>query len=575
MNGCKFIGKFNKLRKSSSDSIDDIQSFDDFRKYMHVKRTTEIDLKLILSSVNLSNIKTLVLLCGSSGDGKSHLLSYLKNSDADNLLNNYKVFNDATESNAPCKTAVETLCNRLADFNDENINKPGHNVIVAINLGVLSNFIESSYASDFSILKGYVKSSNILTSEVNELNYEANSHFQHISFSDYHMFSLNKNGINPEYIEMLFEKIVSNDDNNIFYSSYTLDCKSCSLYSQCPIRMNYEFLTNPHVRHYIAIMLVKVIIKDKDILTTRELLNYIYDIIVAPEFDYAVFYNNSTKPASFLKEYLNCITPSLLFDNVDVSTIMNKTQKYDPLLNRSESEDNIAIDYYVSEDISNIVISTFGSSPYSNILCNEIYFEIFNEDKAIKSKLFNMLIRTRDLMNSTGYDSIFSKYISDLYNYNTGKTPKLANLYSDIENAVTCWCGNEDNDNICIGNSHNGFSIYEKLDFNEYLENIPKEIEADDIQKFLPFIVAEFQDEKQMPIRLDIDYSLYELIEKLKRGYVQTAEDRNNHADFISFISKILKTGSSDKSIIILSEDGQKAVFEKTKFGTYKFKVVR
>ena len=140
---------------------------------------------------------------------------------------------------------------------------------------------------------------------------------------------------------------------------------------------------------------------------------------------------------------------------------------------------------------------------------------------------------------------------------------------------MTCWCGNEDNDNICIGNSHNGFSIYEKLDFNEYLENIPKEIEADDIQKFLPFIVAEFQDEKQMPIRLDIDYSLYELIEKLKRGYVQTAEDRNNHADFISFISKILKTGSSDKSIIILSEDGQKAVFEKTKFGTYKFKVVR
>lgn len=575
MNGCKFIDKFNKLRKSSSDSIDNIQSFDDFRKYIHVIRDTEIELKAILRAVNISGTKSLILLCGSAGDGKSHLLSYLRNSDPDNLLENYRIVNDATESNAPDKTSIETLYDRLADFNDENINKPGLNVIIAINLGVLSNFIESRYASNFSLLREYVKNSNILTSKVNETGHIENSHFQHISFSDYHMFSLNKNGINPGYIEALFEKIISNNDNNIFYSAYALDCKSCSLYSQCPIRMNYEFLTIPHVRQYIALMLVKVILKDKEILTTRELLNYIYDIIVAPGFDYTDFYNNSTKPSSFLKKYLSCITPSLLFDNVDVSTIMNKTRKYDPLLNRSEYEDNIAIEYYVSEDISNLVISAVGSSPYSNVLSNKIYFEIFNEDKAIKSKLFNILIRTRDLMNATGYDSIFSKYISALYNYNTGKTPKLESLYSDIKNAVTCWCGNEDNDNICIDDSHNGFSIYEKLNFNEYLENIPKESNDDDIRKFLSFIVVEFQDEKQLPIRLDIDYSLYELIEKLKKGYVQTAEDRNNHADFISFIFKILRTGSSDKSVIILSEEGKKAIFEKTKFGTYKFKAVK
>ena len=62
MNVCKFIEKFNKLKKSSSDSIDNIFSFDDFRKYMHVIRATEIDLKSILSAVNSSNKKTLILL---------------------------------------------------------------------------------------------------------------------------------------------------------------------------------------------------------------------------------------------------------------------------------------------------------------------------------------------------------------------------------------------------------------------------------------------------------------------------------------------------------------------------------
>ena len=141
--------------------------------------------------------------------------------------------------------------------------------------------------------------------------------------------------------------------------------------------------------------------------------------------------------------------------------------------------------------------------------------------------------------------------------------------------AVTCWCGNEDDDNICIDDTHKSFSIYENIKFDPFLDNIPSKTTTDEIQKFLPFIVAEFQDGNNSPIHLDIDYSLYELIEKLKTGYVQTAEDRNNHADFISFISKILKTGSSDRFITILSETGQKALLEKTKFGTYKFKVVK
>ncbi len=575
MNGCRFIEKFNKLKKSSSDSIDNIMSFDDFRKYMHVRRATEIDLKAILAAVNSSDKKTLILLCGSAGDGKSHLMSYLKNSDSDHLLDGYKVFNDATESNAPDRTAVETLCKRLEDFNDDNIDKPGSNTIIAINLGVLNNFIESEYASNFGLFKEYVKSSNIMTSEITNTTYVDNSNFQHISFSDYHMFSMDKGEIAPEYIEALFDKIASDDERNVFYAAYTDDCSDCPLCSQCPIRMNYEFLTDSKVRHYIALMLVKVILKDKAILTTRELLNYIYDIVVVPGFDYAKFYKLSTNSSVFLKEYLNSIMPSLLFDNVDISAIMNKTRKYDPLLNRNETEDDIAIEYYVSDDITKTVKSIVDESAYSSVLCDPSYANIINEDKTIKSKLFNVLIRIRNLMNDNGYEKLFLKYISDLYNYNIGKTPKLAGLYSDIRDAVMRWCGNEDDDNICIDDSHKSFAIYEDIKFDPFLDNIPSPSANEKIEKFLPYIVAEFKNDNDTPIHIDIDYSLYELIEKLKAGYVQTAEDRNNHADFISFISKILKTGSSNESITILSETGQKAKLEKTKFGTYKFEVVK
>lgn len=575
MSGCNFICKLNKLRKSSSDSIDNVDSFDGFKEYMHVVRDAEKDLKAVLRQVNVGTKKTLVLLCGSAGDGKSHLLSYLKNSDTENLLENYIIHNDATESNAPEKTAIDTLCEVLSGFKDNNLDSPGKNIILAINLGVLSNFIESQYGEDFKSLKQYVFNANILSSKVNERGYDPNSYFQHISFSDYHMFLLEKDGINPEYINALFEKIVSQNESNPFYASYKEDCSSCPLSSKCPIKKNYEFFMDEKVRRYIAMLLVNVIVREKEILTTRELLNYVFDILVAQDFDFARFQKSSVNVSKFLKEYLGCIMPTILFDCDDVTSIMNKTHKYDPLLDRDEAADDLAIEYYVADDVSNTIKKLLVDSPYVDIFHDKSIIEIINTDRALKSKLFNVLVRTKAITMGMVSGDSFQKYVRDLFSYNAGKVSKLSNLYSDVEDAVTNWCGNESEGNICIDDQHKEFALYENIKFEAFLDNMPHETSEDRLNRFLPYIIVEFQDASGQSIRLDVDYSLYELIGKLKKGYVQTAEDRNNHADFISFITKILKTGSADKYMTAISEKGQKAVLEKTKFGIYKFKVVK
>ena len=575
MSGCNFISKLNKLRKSSSDSIDNVDSFDGFKEYMHVVRDAEKDLKAVLRQVNVGTKKTLVLLCGSAGDGKSHLLSYLKNSDTEKLLENYIIHNDATESNAPEKTAIDTLCEVLSGFKDNNLDSPGKNIILAINLGVLSNFIESQYGEDFKSLKQYVFNANILSSKVNERGYDPNSYFQHISFSDYHMFLLEKDGINPEYINALFEKIVSQNESNPFYASYKEDCSSCPLSSKCPIKKNYEFFMDEKVRRYIAMLLVNVIVREKEILTTRELLNYVFDILVAQDFDFARFQKSSVNVSKFLKEYLGCIMPTILFDCDDVTSIMNKTHKYDPLLDRDEAADDLAIEYYVADDVSNTIKKLLVESPYVDIFHDKSIIEIINTDRALKSKLFNVLVRTKAITMGMVSGDSFQKYVRDLFSYNAGKVSKLSNLYSDVEDAVTNWCGNESEGNICIDDQHKEFALYENIKFEAFLDNMPHETSEDRLNRFLPYIIVEFQDASGQSIRLDVDYSLYELIGKLKKGYVQTAEDRNNHADFISFITKILKTGSADKYMTAISEKGQKAVLEKTKFGIYKFKVVK
>lgn len=43
MGTCVFVKELNKLRKSSNESIDHVDKFDDFKKYMHVTRQAELD----------------------------------------------------------------------------------------------------------------------------------------------------------------------------------------------------------------------------------------------------------------------------------------------------------------------------------------------------------------------------------------------------------------------------------------------------------------------------------------------------------------------------------------------------
>lgn len=74
MENCKLVDELNRLRKSSRDSIDGIGDFGDFKKYMHILRNVEEELIEILHKIEVSGRKSLVLLCGSAGDGKSHLL---------------------------------------------------------------------------------------------------------------------------------------------------------------------------------------------------------------------------------------------------------------------------------------------------------------------------------------------------------------------------------------------------------------------------------------------------------------------------------------------------------------------
>ena len=103
---CEFVSEFRRLSKLSAEAVENLESFNPIKEYLHVFRNTEQDLKVLLSKVGSVDHKQLILVCGSAGDGKSHLLSYLKHIDPERPLENYEIINDATESNAPNETAI-------------------------------------------------------------------------------------------------------------------------------------------------------------------------------------------------------------------------------------------------------------------------------------------------------------------------------------------------------------------------------------------------------------------------------------------------------------------------------------
>ena len=204
------INDLKKLKESSKEAVENLSSFSDFKSYMHVKRNVEDELYSIIEKSSKSKKGELILVCGGVGDGKSHLISYFRNKYPE-MMDKFKMHNDATESFEPGKTSIDTLNDVLDNFSDENIDKTSEKFILAINLGALSNFIDSKYGYRFTKLKEYVDEKGILDISISDSSYNEKSSFQFINFSDYHIYSLIDEKARSKYLEDIIKNITQEE----------------------------------------------------------------------------------------------------------------------------------------------------------------------------------------------------------------------------------------------------------------------------------------------------------------------------------------------------------------------------
>ena len=578
---CKFISELSKLRKLSMESVENTASFDAFKKYLHVLRPVEIELRDLLNKVNAVNKKTLILLCGSAGDGKSHLISYLRNADSEHLLDTCELYNDATESSAPQLTSIDTLAEKLAPFNDENYaTDDGFKMILAINLGTLNNFIESEKGKAFSILKKYVEANEIFSTYVRPNTYQENSVFQHVSFSDYQVFTLNSTGVGTAYLEALLEKVFRQSEENPFYKAYA-DNGSCTLCQKCPVRHNFEFLSDPIHQKAVINKIVEVVIKDKAIVSTREILNLLYDILVHPDFDYNMMCKAATSETKYLTKYIQCTTPMLMYEFDDISPLINAIRKHDLLRDRQADMDVDMTRFHSLENIYETFMGATSQTPYAKLNDTTKIAVLGGIKPDLKKLVYRFIVRTKDLKGAypaTAQKQLFEEYIQYLYYQHSGNEKKLAKLYDATKKAVLSWDGQFDSDNICIDDSNEKFWVLEQLLIQPaiYKTQPPS---TGEVLRFATALKLRFKNSNSAELQtaeISMDYALFEMISAMREGYRPTIQDKNKHTDFVSFVQRLIEFGNKATRIILIPKDNEhdyKVVFEKNDFG-YEFKVV-
>lgn len=555
-----FISTLSKLKSSSLEAIESSKSLSEFKKYMHIEREVQRQFEKHLMAVKDSEKAELILLCGSVGDGKSHILSFY-NENKPEIMKMFTIHNDATASFYKNKPAIETLKEVLINFTDEKMEESNEKLILAINLGTLNNFIESDEENRFTKLKEYVEVSRILEEVHSIENKEKTPHFQFVNFADYHLYSLVEHGTKSEYVEALLEKITAKNELNIFNKNYELLCLGCSSKMICPVKANFELLSKENFRRAIIDVVMEAVVKNKLIVSTRALYNFVYELIV----DVRHINSGSVEPKNEIAkldeiQYTEALIINNLFSRVGSSELLDFIHEVDPLWIRVEKLDAFIVDFYNKDNVMQLFEEDLPE--FQNYLkkVNGIDVNLFSGRK-LKDLLLKTFVRAYYLSGKNDLfeleDSNYNRYVSFLYLWNKGTKQKLRDLYSLVKEGTLRWNGDTEDSrvNVYIGQAQTKYEISQYVKLKQDLSTINEKNEME-LFSFTNSLILNFSNIKNdEKYKVEIDFKLFDLLAKIVSGYRPNLKDKKLNIKFNDFVEAIIQSGTKDEVLIITQKN--------------------
>lgn len=572
------LKELQKLRESSRYAVaqGDSYEIDAFKQYMHVERNVEKKLKEIIIKCSTSENAQLILLCGNVGDGKSHMLSHL-HKELSNELSKFFIHNDATESHNPNETSNDTLYKLLFDFKDTRFQSAKQKVILAINLGTLSKFLDR-YEDEFTSLKAYIQTNSILDIDIvdNEI-FNDKSCFHHINFTDYQMYSLTNDGPKSEVISQFLSKVISTSEENPIYQGYLKHKANFPVSLLCPILYNYEFLFEEQNRNVITELIIKAIVESKEIVSVRSLLNFIYDIIVPINLsDISQDSYNDYIGKMSIEYFFSSIIPSYLFEHGELSSLMEKFVYLDPCSQRTAELDDVLLKLINSENPLDIFKENIKLEYFKN-------FKVKIDKKVSRRELSRLFMRLNYFSNygtsNHLQDIDFNDYMLWLFYFNNNESSYIKKIYSLAGIAAQNWNGDPKTNAkviINVGKRQTDYRVFK--DFNIRPDvNTTISKQTTELDKFLQEFTLSFKIGNYENVKIHIDFRLFKILRMVELGYRPNKKDNNNYVYFVNLINKLISYNNEEADLYIDEVNIGKPIdykFSRDLFGTYTFKKI-
>lgn len=534
------IKAFRRLSQGSRQSVQSGNELDDFDKYLHIDRPIDRAVRDAMDSIRIEG-GGILFLVGSAGDGKSHMIATLKTEYSD-----FEFCNDASESPWPNVESIDALKIFLNDFKDSTLHTTSAKMLVAINMGKLSAFIDNTDVQ--ANFKEIVSCGKTLFDEDN-LCHEETKRVRIVSFANHQIFELfpeNKNityPIDSLFIKKVLDKITSKDNDNIFRTAFNKSMPIGSDFDPCYI--NYQLLCIPAIQDAIVKIIIEAIIRFKLMLTPRELFDFIYRIVV-PD-NYATF-----NPS---KDFFSSLLPTILFGGGD-NKILKCLTLLDPL-----KHGNITHNDYLSELFTSIEIPDEPSFNGLQEKLHQRFFAILDEyyknSRSNVEDISRFLFRLKHLLEYHSESDEYRAFLEILCGYYNNDVDRLFPLYETIQRSIPHFYGSyTDKPNV----------VPLDIQGREYKMFVSCENLKPDPQGSIPFnrsnrnkFVVEIDTQWKVneSISLKIEYQLYEYLCKIQQGKLAQADDRNHNLSFSEFINKLVRQTDFRDKVIILTSDNQ------------------
>ncbi|WDE13484.1 DNA phosphorothioation-dependent restriction protein DptF [Thalassomonas haliotis] len=490
-------------KESMSAGLDVIKS------YLYIETDIEKDFYKELSKLS-ANDKKIIFLCGSSGDGKSEILTKYNHQ----FSNRVDFHFDATHSFKPQDSAIQTLDKVFTDFNAGN--KP---LVVGINIGMLGNYAEEGDNIEIKeSIKAFLDSEKFPDNHI------------YLNFEDYPKFELQQSGHSSKFAKRLLQRITAEDGNIIrqyFDKELTLDKPDKRLCA------NYALLSIEAIQDVIVDLLFKArLIKDQ-FLTVRALLDFIFHLLAGP---------------GYLQDNL--------FDHCD-NELVSKITEFDPANIRSQLIDKFVLALSLK----------LPDSDFDDFVTELSKIGIRRGQKAVSYLRLFYLLRKTEFSNNyhQAYKDDFHEQLIDKYStvwhlhtaYEGSPTKRTAikTFYKEIVIAAIHKYNNRNAPNLNKGEfficERNGYQLAAKIDLKIDLKTIENHVNPErcDVSHFkLFFKIGNENKSQNIPANINLLY----LMQRIVDGYRPNKHDKNTVVILDEIVQMIADVASKSSTLHVL-----------------------